>query len=228
MSHLNAVLPRSMRGFGSTLCDKKAAGLVVASFPANEFGAQEPASNREIANLCSARFGVIFPLFEKHSGTGRTLVGGLNRRPIVRRLTNKHGGDNKDDWSIASPAHSVTQPLGASDVPKRVDSSKSARDVRGILKGYVDRSLSRRHFLAALTAIGISASGAEAVAQEFEPFVSRDGADPQALPAWVQVTKGTGGQLLVKQLLASGHKYVFINPSSSEAPIFDALVDSPE
>lgn len=115
-----------------------------------------------------------------------------------------------------------------SNVPKRVDSNKpAANDVRGILEEYVDRGLSRRHFLAALTAIGISASGAEAVAQEFEPFVSRGGANPQALPEWAKVAQGTGGQLLVEQLKASGHRYVFINPSSSEAPIFDALVDSP-
>ena len=45
--------------------DKQAEGLVVLGFPANEFGAQEPGSNEEIADFCSSKFSVQFPLFEK-------------------------------------------------------------------------------------------------------------------------------------------------------------------
>jgi len=40
-------------------------GLVVLGFPANEFGAQEPGSNEQIAQFCETRFGVQFPMFEK-------------------------------------------------------------------------------------------------------------------------------------------------------------------
>jgi glutathione peroxidase len=40
-------------------------GLVVAGFPANEFGAQEPGSNADIAEFCETSFGVTFPMFEK-------------------------------------------------------------------------------------------------------------------------------------------------------------------
>ena len=40
-------------------------GLVVLGFPANEFGAQEPGSNQEIAEFCQTRFAVDFPMFEK-------------------------------------------------------------------------------------------------------------------------------------------------------------------
>jgi glutathione peroxidase len=40
-------------------------GLVVLGFPANEFGAQEPGTNAEIAQFCETRFGVTFPMFEK-------------------------------------------------------------------------------------------------------------------------------------------------------------------
>ena len=40
-------------------------GLVVAGFPANEFGAQEPGSNDEIATFCETSFGVTFPMFQK-------------------------------------------------------------------------------------------------------------------------------------------------------------------
>ena len=40
-------------------------GLEVLGFPANEFGAQEPGSNKEIQEFCKTKFGVKFPMFEK-------------------------------------------------------------------------------------------------------------------------------------------------------------------
>jgi glutathione peroxidase len=40
-------------------------GLAVIGFPANDFGAQEPGSNKQIAEFCQANFGVSFPMFEK-------------------------------------------------------------------------------------------------------------------------------------------------------------------
>ena len=52
-------------------------GLVVLGFPSNEFGAQEPGSAAEIAEFCTAKFGVTFPLFEKcevKSGSGQSPV----------------------------------------------------------------------------------------------------------------------------------------------------------
>jgi len=45
-------------------------GLVVAGFPANDFGAQEPGSNEEIATFCKSTFGVDFPMFSKIAVTG--------------------------------------------------------------------------------------------------------------------------------------------------------------
>jgi glutathione peroxidase len=42
-------------------------GLVVLGFPSNDFGGQEPGSNREIAKFCEANYGVSFPMFTKTS-----------------------------------------------------------------------------------------------------------------------------------------------------------------
>ena len=42
-------------------------GLVVVGFPSNDFGAQEPASNKEIARFCEVNYGVSFPMFAKTS-----------------------------------------------------------------------------------------------------------------------------------------------------------------
>ncbi len=40
-------------------------GLVVLGFPSNDFGAQEPGSDKEIAAFCENTFGVRFPMFTK-------------------------------------------------------------------------------------------------------------------------------------------------------------------
>lgn len=45
-------------------------GLEVLGFPANDFGAQEPGANAEIADFCRSNFGIDFPMFEKIAVTG--------------------------------------------------------------------------------------------------------------------------------------------------------------
>lgn len=45
-------------------------GLVILGFPSNDFGKQEPGSNKEIAEFCSSTFNVSFPMFEKISVKG--------------------------------------------------------------------------------------------------------------------------------------------------------------
>jgi glutathione peroxidase len=42
-------------------------GLVVLGFPSNDFGGQEPGTNREIASFCTVNYGVSFPMFAKSS-----------------------------------------------------------------------------------------------------------------------------------------------------------------
>jgi glutathione peroxidase len=56
-------------------------GFVVLGFPANEFGAQEPGTNDEIAQFCETQFGVQFPLFEK------IVVKGPGQHPLYKALT---------------------------------------------------------------------------------------------------------------------------------------------
>jgi glutathione peroxidase len=40
-------------------------GLVVMGFPSNDFGGQEPGSNKDIAQFCELNYGVTFPMFAK-------------------------------------------------------------------------------------------------------------------------------------------------------------------
>ena len=43
-------------------------GLVVVGFPSNDFGSQEPGTNKEIAEFCRTTYGIEFPMFEKTEG----------------------------------------------------------------------------------------------------------------------------------------------------------------
>ena len=58
-------------------------GLVVLGFPCNQFMGQEPGSPEEIAEFCSATYGVSFPLYEKID------VNGEGRHPLYEVLTAK-------------------------------------------------------------------------------------------------------------------------------------------
>ncbi|MEY2627776.1 MAG: hypothetical protein RJB08_1535 [Actinomycetota bacterium] len=61
--------------------EKKDKGFAVLGFPANNFGAQEPGSNAEIAEFCSLTYSVKFPMFEKIS------VVGEDQHPLYKELT---------------------------------------------------------------------------------------------------------------------------------------------
>jgi glutathione peroxidase len=43
----------------------KARGLVVLGFPMNDFGGQEPSSNKEISTFCVNEYAIDFPMFAK-------------------------------------------------------------------------------------------------------------------------------------------------------------------
>jgi glutathione peroxidase len=67
-------------------------GFSVIGFPCNQFMGQEPGTSEEIAQFCSASYGVTFPLMEKID------VNGDDRSPIYAELTQKedaegNGGD---------------------------------------------------------------------------------------------------------------------------------------
>lgn len=60
-------------------------GLVILGFPANDFGGQEPGSNKEIAQFCQVNYGVSFPIFEK------TTVVGAGANPLYQELAARTG-----------------------------------------------------------------------------------------------------------------------------------------
>lgn len=64
----------------------KAKGFAVLGFPCNQFGAQEPGEEAEIANFCALNYGVSFPMFAKIE------VNGAGTHPIYRFLKGEKKG----------------------------------------------------------------------------------------------------------------------------------------
>lgn len=52
-------------GLEKLYADLKDKGLVIAGFPCNQFGSQDPGSNDEIGEFCQINYGVSFPMFSK-------------------------------------------------------------------------------------------------------------------------------------------------------------------
>lgn len=64
--------------------------LVIIGFPANNFMWQEPGSNEEIAQFCSLKYGVTFPMMEKISVKGKEIA------PLYQWLTEKSMNGKQD------------------------------------------------------------------------------------------------------------------------------------
>lgn len=68
-------------------------GFKVLGFPANNFGGQEPGTDKEIAQFCQANYGVSFPMFSKVS------VKGDDQHPLFSYLTDAENPDFTGDIS---------------------------------------------------------------------------------------------------------------------------------
>jgi glutathione peroxidase len=78
-------------------------GFTVLGFPSNQFGDQEPGTAAEIAEFCSATYGVTFPMSDKIE------VNGARRDPIFAELTQ------------TPYAHEPNLPAPRGDDPANVD-----------------------------------------------------------------------------------------------------------
>ncbi len=57
--------------------------FIIVGFPANNFGSQEPGTNKEIAEFCQQNYGVSFPMMAKISVKGNDI------HPVYQFLTQK-------------------------------------------------------------------------------------------------------------------------------------------
>lgn len=71
--------------------------FTIIGFPANNFGAQEPGSDKEIAQFCERNYGVTFPMMSKIS------VKGKDMHPLYEFLTQKAKNgleDSQVEWNF--------------------------------------------------------------------------------------------------------------------------------
>jgi len=61
-------------------------GLTVLGFPCNQFGGQEPDTEQEIAEFCTAKYRVSFPMFAKVE------VNGPDAHPLFKYLKKQQAG----------------------------------------------------------------------------------------------------------------------------------------
>ncbi|WP_298833636.1 glutathione peroxidase [uncultured Piscinibacter sp.] len=83
-------------------------GLVVLGFPSNDFGQQEPGSDRQIAEFCESTFGVRFPMFAKSRVAA---AAGDAANPLFADLARRTGQWprwNFHKYLVARDGHTVT------------------------------------------------------------------------------------------------------------------------
>jgi glutathione peroxidase len=100
-------------------------GFTVVGLPCNQFGGQEPGTSEEIADFCSATYGVTFPMTEKIE------VNGDERHPLYQELVDVpdeegESGDirwNFEKFLLAADGKPVARfsPTVTPDDPRVVD-----------------------------------------------------------------------------------------------------------
>jgi len=69
-------------------------GLIMMGVPSNDFGKQEPGTNKEIKNFCESKFGITFPMTEK------IIVKGENAHPFYLWAKKNHGNSAVPKWNF--------------------------------------------------------------------------------------------------------------------------------
>ena len=68
--------------------------VVIIGVPSNDFGNQEPGTNKEIKNFCEAKFGITFPMTEKVS------VKGNSAHPFYIWAKKNYGNSAVPKWNF--------------------------------------------------------------------------------------------------------------------------------
>ena len=104
-------------------------GFVVLGFPCNQFGAQEPGTEAQIAQFCAATYDVSFPMFAKVD------VNGDKTHPLYRLL--KHAapgllGSEAIKWNftkfLVDRAGKVVRRYAPTDTPQSIE-----KDIEALL-----------------------------------------------------------------------------------------------
>ena len=101
----------------------------MVGFPCNQFGGQEPGSAEEIAEFCSANYGVTFPMMAKTevNGPGRDAVyQELTQWPTARARPATSSGTSRSSWSAGGKPVRRIRPLTDPESAEVVEAIEAA------------------------------------------------------------------------------------------------------
>ena len=96
--------------------------------------------------------------------------------------------------------------------------------MRELVKDLINAKISRRGFLSGMAAASYSVTAAKSAMAAVEPFIP-GGELPKE---YVRTITGTGGDLMLEQMVETGTPYLFCSNGSGLGPIVDALVSRPQ
>jgi len=121
---------RQYDGLESLYRKYKEEGLVILGFPCNQFGSQEPGTEKEIQNFCRVNFGVTFPMFSKIN------VNGDEAHPLYQYLKSEQPGVLGTEvikWNftkfLVERKGNVVKRFGSSTNPKDIE-----KDIETLLR----------------------------------------------------------------------------------------------
>ena len=101
----------------------KDSGLEILGFPCNQFGKQDPGSNKQITEFCELNYGVSFPMFEKVD------VNGDDAHPLFKHLKEQAPGllgTQAIKWNftkfLINQDGEVVQRFAPKDTPEKIES----------------------------------------------------------------------------------------------------------
>ena len=95
--------------------------------------------------------------------------------------------------------------------------------MRKLVNDLINAKISRRSFLAGMAAASYGATAAKSALAAVEPFIPGS----EMPEGYTRSVTGTGGELMVEQILETGAEYMFIANGSGLGPLCDALVSRP-
>lgn len=109
---------------------KKDEGLVIVGVPSNDFGAQEPGTEAEVASFCEINYGVTFPLTKKYA------VSGDGKHPFYVAAVATLGEPAQPKWNFHKVLVSGDgTPLKAYPSGTRPADAELIADIEAALKG---------------------------------------------------------------------------------------------
>src|SRR6516162_2260176 len=89
------------------------------------------------------------------------------------------------------------------------------RSMRQLIHQYLSGAVSRRTFLGSLVQMGLTTAAATSILEAAEKGEIQAPQSPTA-PTPYKMIGGSGGELLVEQVKATGTRFIFANPGSYE------------